>query len=474
MRSRLLVVVVVALLATTLAFLGASVASFFIASDIDASTRSLLENALPSVDALTRARTAVRQLRELDGEAVAPSPQVVSQLDQSWRELETALADERATPWYAGELSSYEEQVRPAIDELGNAVKDLEGLAGAARGDPALRSAAERLDRASNRADQALANTLDINHQQGFAAAARILETRKTVANATLYLEIGSTVIAVIAFLVAVEFTRHFDRAMRRTAELEAERAQELDLFAQRVAHDLMSPLGAVSLSLASVQREHKDEKTVRTVQRAQRVLDQSRRMVDGIYAFARSAARPTGEATAPLRATVLAATSALRDLEGEDGAVVEVQDFEEVEVKMGRALLDVVLSNLLSNAVKFTASSPVRRITVRAVTEPRRVHVEVADTGPGVPEEFAKAIFKPYQRAQGVTAPGLGLGLATVKRLIESYGGAVGACNAPSGGATFWFELLRAPERAPVAEAAPREVGRAQRPGALRPRPSG
>jgi signal transduction histidine kinase len=474
-RSRLLVVIVVALIATTLAFLGASVASRVIASKIDASTRDLLENSLPSVRELTRARTAVHQLRVTENAlADAPPPRDVSQLDRSWREFDTALTVEKGTPWYQGEQALYEEQVAPSIVDLDDAVKDFERVAGAPRGDPALHRAAERLEGAANRADEAVSNLLDLNHEQAFAAAARILQTRKDFTYATMYMEIGSTVVAFIALVLTIEFARHFAMAMRRNAEREAERAQELDLFAQRVAHDLMSPLGAVSLSLSSVQRQHKDEKTVRTVQRAQRVLDQSRRMVDGIYAFARSGARPTGEATAPLRAAVLDATSAQRDVEGDGGPVIEVQDFEEVEVKMGRAMLDVVLSNLLSNAVKFTATSPVRRITVRALTEePRRVHVEVEDTGPGVPQEWVDVIFKPYKRAPGVTAPGLGLGLATVKRLVEGYGGAVGVRSAPSGGAVFWFELPRAQQRAPTAEAAARGEGRAQRPGALRPRPS-
>ncbi len=169
-------------------------------------------------------------------------------------------------------------------------------------------------------------------------------------------------------------------------------------------------------------------------MQRALRVLDRSRRMVDGVYAFARSAAQP-GEATTPLRAGVLAATSALRDVEAEGGPILDVQDLEEVEVKMDRAILDVDLSNLLSNALTNTARSPVPRNTVRARIEARLAHVEVGDTGPGVPEGFANMILKPYMGARGTTVPGLGLGLASVKRLVEGYGGArVGVRNAPSG----------------------------------------
>ena len=86
------------------------------------------------------------------------------------------------------------------------------------------------------------------------------------------------------------------------------------------------------------MQREHKDEKTTRAVQRAYRVLERSRDMVEGIYAFARSAAKPSCDASAPLLATILEVTSALRDAEGEGCPVTEVRDFEEAKRQSGTA----------------------------------------------------------------------------------------------------------------------------------------
>jgi signal transduction histidine kinase len=473
-RSRILIVIVCAFLATTLAFLGASVASFIAASDIDRAAQDLLGNALPSVRELTQADTDLRQLRESASEtARGQPPRNVGKLEARWRDLDEAVSTATATPFYAGELALYESQVHPAVVELRRALDEFERFGRAPQGDAGLRAAAVHLDDAINRADAALESLSKLNNAQGLAAAERIARTRKTAARVTLYLDIGSTLVALIAALLAIEFARHFEKVMRRNVELEAERAKELDLVAQRVAHDLMSPLAAVSLSLSSVQRKHKDEETTRAVQRAQRVLDRSRRMVQGIYAFARSTAQPTSEAVTPLRAAVLDAASALQAVEGAACPTIDVQPFDEVEVRMDRGMLDVVLSNLLSNASKYTASAPVRRITVRAGVEGQRVHVEVEDTGQGVSAEFADAIFEPYKRAPGATQPGLGLGLATVKRLVQGHGGAVGVRNAPSGGAIFWFELPRAPQRAPAAEAAARGEG-APRVDRLHPRPTG
>jgi signal transduction histidine kinase len=473
-RSWILVVIICAFVATTVAFLGASVASFVAAEDIDKATAELLGNALPSIRELTQADTVLRQLRESASEAArAQPPRDFDEVERRWTDLDGAVNASSFTPWYPGELAMYENQVKPSLADVRRALDDLERFARAPQGDAGLRAAAVRVDDAVNRADASLETLSKLNHEQGFAAADRIVRTREEVARKTLYLDIGSTVVALLAALLSIEFARHFEKVMRRNVQLEAERAQELDLVAQRVAHDLMSPLAAVSLSLSSVQRRHKDEETARAVQRAQRVLERSRRMVQGIYAFARATAQPTREAVTPLRAAVLDAVSAIRAAEGAACPTVDVEDFEDVEVRMDRGMLDVVLSNLLSNASKYMVSSPVRRITVRAGTEPRRVHVEVEDTGPGVPAGLAQTIFEPYKRAPGATQPGLGLGLATVKRLVEGHGGAVGVRNAPSGGAVFWFELPRAPQRAPAAEAAEGREG-APRADRLRPRPTG
>jgi signal transduction histidine kinase len=82
-------------------------------------------------------------------------------------------------------------------------------------------------------------------------------------------------------------------------------------------------------------------------------------------------------------------------------------------------------------------------------------VRLEVEDTGPGIPEGFEDAIFEPYVRAPGVAQPGLGLGLATVKRYAVAHGGAVGARRTEHG-SLVWFELPRAPEDRPAEAAMP------------------
>src|SRR5262249_21011575 len=104
--------------------------------------------------------------------------------------------------------------------------------------------------------------------------------------------------------------------------------------------------------------------------------------------------------------------------------------------------VLDSILSNLVRNAIKYISGARERRVCVRAFARRRGpVRIEVADTGPGLAPDAAARVFEPYVRASATGGAGVGLGLATVRRLVEAHGGKVGVESSP-GGATFWVEL--------------------------------
>ena len=96
------------------------------------------------------------------------------------------------------------------------------------------------------------------------------------------------------------------------------------------------------------------------------------------------------------------------------------ITDIEEnIQIKSDEELLLTIWSNLLSNAVKFTDKGG--KITVTAKTEGKKAIVSVADTGCGMTENTGKRIFeKFYQGDSSHTTEGNGLGLATVKRIID------------------------------------------------------
>jgi signal transduction histidine kinase len=87
------------------------------------------------------------------------------------------------------------------------------------------------------------------------------------------------------------------------------------------------------------------------------------------------------------------------------------------------------------------------RRIVVRATRVESRVRIEVDDTGPGIPAELQDGVFEAFARGPHEVVGGTGLGLATVKRLVESHGGSVGLQSTEGVGSVFWVELPLASE---------------------------
>ncbi|MEC5214092.1 PAS domain S-box-containing protein [Polaromonas sp. CG_9.5] len=138
----------------------------------------------------------------------------------------------------------------------------------------------------------------------------------------------------------------------------------------------------------------------------------------------------------------------------------------EPLQVRIDSDRLTQVLTNLLSNAVKF--SPPESAVEVRVSRVAQQVRVEVADHGPGIPEEFRSRIFQKFSQADASDARqkgGTGLGLNISKALIEKMGGHIGFSSEAGAGTTFFFEVpewqnpapLPPPSRARAASSRPR-----------------
>lgn len=99
----------------------------------------------------------------------------------------------------------------------------------------------------------------------------------------------------------------------------------------------------------------------------------------------------------------------------------------------------DQVIGNLLSNALKFTPESG--SIRIRAWAQPDGVHIEVQDSGVGVPADQLPYIFDKYfQVGQQARSTGAGLGLAIAREIVEAHGGWITAESQPGRGTSFVF----------------------------------
>jgi signal transduction histidine kinase len=114
-----------------------------------------------------------------------------------------------------------------------------------------------------------------------------------------------------------------------------------------------------------------------------------------------------------------------------------------EVTVSIASAALSHVVTNVMDNAVKF---SPVgSEVRVSVAIEKGAAVVVVSDAGPGILEEEVPRIFERFYRGQvarQMEAPGVGLGLAICRALVEGQGGKISVDSAPGGGATFRIRL--------------------------------
>ena len=157
--------------------------------------------------------------------------------------------------------------------------------------------------------------------------------------------------------------------------------------------------------------------------------------------------ARPEPGANTDVGPAVAGLLEELRPQAEDAAAELRVDPIPDCVVASSPGVLVVILSNLVRNALKYLGDASERVVVLRV--RPRRASVsfEVEDTGPGVPAELGDRIFEPYIRGRraSTTRPGIGLGLATVKRLVVAHGGTLGTRRGSLGGALFWVELPRA-----------------------------
>ena len=222
---------------------------------------------------------------------------------------------------------------------------------------------------------------------------------------------------------------------------------EHLAAFAGQVSHDVQGPLAAVLMALQLLEEEGEQTPTTRML--LDRALSASQRMratVTGLMDFA-----VVGGTLTPMRLEMEAVVGdVLDDLMARTGGA---------DIKMGRlpvvwgddVQLRAVTQNLLANAVKHGGQRPDSVIRVEGSTRRGYTEITVADNGPGVPQAERRRIFELLARGSEATrsgAGGLGIGLATCRRIIDAHGGEIGVRESPEGGAEFWFTLpLPSPE---------------------------
>ena len=252
--------------------------------------------------------------------------------------------------------------------------------------------------------------------------------------------ELLETVASLIA--IAVERMHYVDVASNAQLQIVSERLRSSILSA--VSHDLRTPLTALvgladSLAvgkplLSSQQRESAEairDQAIRLTGLVSNLLDMARLNAGAVRL--RSEWQPLEEV---IGSSIKLLEKALLDhpVRVRLAADLPLVEFDAV-------LIERVFCNLLENAAKYSAAGA--PIEISAYCKDAVVRITVCDEGPGIPAGRATEIFEMFVRgARESATPGVGLGLAICRAIVEAHGGTIAVDNRPQGGACFAFTL--------------------------------
>jgi signal transduction histidine kinase len=226
----------------------------------------------------------------------------------------------------------------------------------------------------------------------------------------------------------------------RRTQEL-LETVRALEAFNNTVAHDLRGPLSGVSGLTQLIKRRLESGDLAQIPRWLDQVCTQTERLgalVSGLLicpGWRGAAAELTALSTWRRRPS--------RRSHQQPAAVQACfRNGPYAHSGVDPLLLRQVFVNLVGNAAKFCREMPAPMVKVAAEVQGQQVVVRIVDNGVGFDPQFAADLFQPIVRLHGKHYEGTGIGLPTVKRIVEMHGGRVWAESAPGLGATFRFSL--------------------------------
>lgn len=227
-----------------------------------------------------------------------------------------------------------------------------------------------------------------------------------------------------------------------RDHHIEVNRLREQLLYS--VAHELRAPLAVLENALDILSDGYADlpaDEFARLTGSAQRTAARLRTLMEDLLSAGSIQAGRFHVDPQPvdLGEIVAEAVDTVGPVVGERGQTVDVDLTDGLLVNADRRYARQVLTNLLGNASRYgPAGSAIR---VRAEPSDGHVRVAIDDRGPGIPKAEQAALFERFYRPRA-EGPGIGLGLAIAKGIVEAHGGRIGIDSDPGSGTSVWFTL--------------------------------
>lgn len=236
-------------------------------------------------------------------------------------------------------------------------------------------------------------------------------------------------------------------RVVERTEQLAAAN-KELEAFSYSVSHDLRAPLrhidGFVQL-LTRSEAGRLEPASAHYLETIAGAAGKMGRLIDELLTFSRTGRKEIQTTRVELGTLIEEAQVVLAPAMKDRSIVWKIAPLQAVEGDA--AMLRLVLVNLLSNAIKYTRPRLKARIEIGSLNgEDENVTMFVRDNGVGFDMQYAQNLFGVFQRLHREDEfEGTGIGLATVRRIVNRHGGSVWAEGAPGRGATLYVKLKKA-----------------------------
>lgn len=214
--------------------------------------------------------------------------------------------------------------------------------------------------------------------------------------------------------------------------------------FIYMLSHDLREPVNTI-VNFSGVLRQRLSTGTQAELLRFAEFVHgggtRLKALLDDLLEYVRLEHQAVRRESVKLCELVEGVVSDLGDAIERTGAQIECD--AHLELQCDPHLLRVVIQNLIANGIKFVSPGSLPRIKVMARSLPSSVRLTVQDNGIGIAPEHQAELFQLFKRLHHrKDYEGVGMGLATCRRIIDMHGGSIGVESEPGKGSTFWLEL--------------------------------
>lgn len=215
-------------------------------------------------------------------------------------------------------------------------------------------------------------------------------------------------------------FVQAINRLLERVNQLMVQQRR----FVADAAHELRSPLTALSVQAQNLRQSQSLEILQTRVVPLQAGIERARQLTEQLLSMARTQAGTTAGSVVDVSGVARELLAEYLPMAEEKGIDLGLEEYARFSLPASTESLRLILGNAVSNALKYSPAGS--EVTIRLLTEDETAVVEVVDNGPGVPAAERERVFDAFYRLPGTTETGSGLGLSIAREAALRLGGII------------------------------------------------